>query len=40
VVDQASLYGLLKRVHQLGLKLISFSEVNAEESVTSHKGGK
>jgi len=36
VMDQASLYGLLKRVHQIGLQLISINEIEIVEG-TNHK---
>ncbi len=32
VVDQAALYGLLRRVRDLGLPLLSFTQVNAEQA--------
>ena len=31
VVDQAALYGLLKKVHQIGLQLISINEIEFSE---------
>ena len=31
VVDQAVLYGLLKKVHQIGLQLISINEIDCLE---------
>ena len=40
ILDQAALYGILKKVHQLGLQLISVNKIETDESCTSQKGGK
>ena len=31
VIDQAALYGLLKRIHRIGLQLISINEIDCME---------
>jgi hypothetical protein len=40
VVDQAALYSLLKKVHQIGLQLISINEIDCLESKKTRKGDK
>jgi hypothetical protein len=38
VVDQAALYGLLKKVHKIGLQLISINEIEFSETESPKKG--
>ena len=37
VVDQAALYALLKRIHQIGLQLISINEIDCLENIKEEK---
>ena len=37
VVDQAALYGLLKKVHKIGLQLISINEIEFSEKEIQEK---
>ena len=37
VVDQAALYGLLKKVHKIGLQLISINEIKFSEKEKQEK---
>lgn len=39
VVDQAALYALLKKLHEFGLPLISFHEVNSAPKAPQREGG-
>ena len=39
VADQAALYGLLKRIHDLGLPLISVNQVEESEACSAQKKG-
>jgi hypothetical protein len=38
VCDQAALYGLLKKINELGLPLISFNQVEVDEQNIKRKG--
>lgn len=39
LVDQSALYGLLKRIHQLGLQLISIEIINIDDESATEDGG-